>query len=171
LWGCTTLKIGKPSRDRSSVTPLYTSRLHWMLIPDPLWYGLEGSNIYNGSGISLATLGVAPVNVRGLIPGPLNTGLYKSYTMSMDLGSVSTGYSDRPVARAIKIKHAGLNLTGHRKDIMNRQKILIEHWRWLQVNGYKQQAASCKLQALDLTRKQYRIIREYESKRSIKNYR
>ena len=27
-------------------------------------------------------------------------------------GSVSTGYSDRPVARAIKIKHAGLNLTG-----------------------------------------------------------
>ena len=30
----------------------------------------------------------------------------------MDLGSVSTGYSDRPVARAIKIKHAGLNLTG-----------------------------------------------------------
>ena len=27
------------------------------------------------------------------------------------LGSVSTGYSDRPVARAIKIKHAGLNLT------------------------------------------------------------
>ena len=82
------------------------------VIPDPLWYGLEGSNIYNGSGISLATLGVAPVNVRGLIPGPLNTGLYKSYTMSMDLGSVSTGYSDRPVARAIKIKHAGLNLTG-----------------------------------------------------------
>jgi len=30
----------------------------------------------------------------------------------MDPGSVSTGYSDRPVARAIKIKHAGLNLTG-----------------------------------------------------------
>ena len=26
---------------------------------------------------------------------------------------MSTGYSDRPVARAIKIKHAGLNLTGH----------------------------------------------------------
>ena len=25
---------------------------------------------------------------------------------------MSTGYSDRPVARAIKIKHAGLNLTG-----------------------------------------------------------
>ena len=33
-------------------------------------------------------------------------------TLSRDLGSVSTGYSDRPVARAIKIKHAGLNLTG-----------------------------------------------------------
>jgi hypothetical protein len=52
---------------------------------------------------------------------------------------------------------------------MNREKILIEHWRWLQVNGTKQQAASCKRQALDLTRKQYRIIREYESKRSKKN--
>ena len=25
---------------------------------------------------------------------------------------MSTGYGDRPVARAIKIKHAGLNLTG-----------------------------------------------------------
>ena len=31
----------------------------------------------------------------------------------LDLGSVSAGYSDRPVARAIKIKHAGLNLTDH----------------------------------------------------------
>ena len=30
----------------------------------------------------------------------------------MDLGSVSTGYSDKPVAMAIKIKHAGFNLTG-----------------------------------------------------------
>ena len=47
-----------------------------------------------------------------------------------------------------------------------RALILVQHWRWLQVNGTKQQAASCKRQALDLTRKQYRIIREYESKRS-----
>ena len=30
----------------------------------------------------------------------------------MGLGSVSTGYSDKPVAMAIKIKHAGFNLTG-----------------------------------------------------------
>jgi hypothetical protein len=59
----------------------------------------------------------------------------------------------------------------HRKDIMNRQKILIEHWRWLQVNGSKQQAASCKLQAASLTRKNYRIIKEYESKNSKTNYR
>jgi hypothetical protein len=54
---------------------------------------------------------------------------------------------------------------------MNRQKILIEHWRWLQVNGSKQQAASCKLQAASLTRKNYRIIKEYESKNSKTNYR
>jgi len=30
----------------------------------------------------------------------------------MDLGSVSTGYCDRPVTAVIKTKHAGLNLTG-----------------------------------------------------------
>ena len=84
--------------------------------------------------------------------------------MKRDLGSVSTGYSDKPVAMAIKIKHAGFNLTGRRKDIMDRQKILIEHWRWLQVNGTKQQAASCKRQAASLTRKNYRIIKEVERK-------
>ena len=50
-----------------------------------------------------------------------------------------------------------------------RALILVQHWRWLEANGYKQQAASCKRQALDLTRNNYRIIREYESKRSIKN--
>ena len=57
---------------------------------------------------------------------------------------------------------------------MNRQKILIEHWRWLQVNGSKQQAASCKRQAASLTRKNYNVIgiyrrKIYESKRSKKN--
>jgi hypothetical protein len=58
-----------------------------------------------------------------------------------------------------------------RKDIMNREKILIEHWRWLEARGYKEQAASCKLQAASLTRKNYRIIKEYESKRSKTNNR
>ena len=27
------------------------------------------------------------------------------------------------------------------------QKVLVQHWRWLEANGYKQQAASCKQQA------------------------
>jgi len=40
--------------------------------------------------------------------------------------------------------------------------IFIHHWRWLQANGYKQQAASCKRQAASLTRKQYRSIKDYE---------
>ena len=44
--------------------------------------------------------------------------------------------------------------------------IYINHWRWLVANGYKKEAASCKLQAASLTRQQYRIIREYENKRS-----
>ena len=39
-------------------------------------------------------------------------------------------------------------------------QVLINHWRWLEANGYKQQAASCKRQAASLTRKQYRIIKE-----------
>jgi hypothetical protein len=54
---------------------------------------------------------------------------------------------------------------------MNREKILVQHWRWLEARGYKEQAASCKLQAASLTRKNYRIIKEYESKRSKTNNR
>jgi hypothetical protein len=38
--------------------------------------------------------------------------------------------------------------------------VLINHWRWLEANGYKKEAASCKLQAASLTRKQYRIIKD-----------
>ena len=36
---------------------------------------------------------------------------------------------------------------------MSKQKILINHWRWLEAQGksYKQQAASCKQQAASLT--------------------
>jgi hypothetical protein len=45
-------------------------------------------------------------------------------------------------------------------------KVLINHWRWLEANGYKKEASSCKLQAASLTRKQYRIIKDYENKRS-----
>ena len=78
----------------------------------------------------------------------------------MDLGSVNA---------PPPLEHRDSGVGWAKNGCMNRQKILIEHWRWLQVNGYKQQAASCKLQAQDLTRKQYRIIREYESKRSKKN--
>ena len=44
--------------------------------------------------------------------------------------------------------------------------VLINHWRWLEANGYKKEAASCKQQAASLTRKNYRIIKEYENKRS-----
>jgi hypothetical protein len=50
-----------------------------------------------------------------------------------------------------------------KKEIM-KQKILINHWRWLEAQGpsYKRQAASCKLQAASLTRQQYRSIKDYE---------
>ena len=44
--------------------------------------------------------------------------------------------------------------------------ILINHWRWLEANGYKKEASSCKRQAASLTRQHYRIIKEYENKRS-----
>jgi len=42
--------------------------------------------------------------------------------------------------------------------------VLINHWRWLEANGYKKEAASCKRQAASLTRQQYRIIKEVERK-------
>jgi|TARA_R100001463_G_scaffold79229_1_gene133715 hypothetical protein len=48
---------------------------------------------------------------------------------------------------------------------MNKEKILINHWRWLQANGYKRQAASCKHQAASLTRKNYCVIGESRRKK------
>ena len=85
---------------------------------------------------------------------------------------MSTGYSDKPVAMAIKIKHAGFNLTGRRKDIMRNGsesiRVLINHWRWLEANGYKKEATSCKLQAASLTRKNYNVIGESRRKKSCK---
>jgi len=56
-----------------------------------------------------------------------------------------------------------------KKGIMSRNgsesiRVLINHWRWLRDNGYKKEAASCKLQAASLTRKNYRIIKEVESR-------
>jgi hypothetical protein len=47
---------------------------------------------------------------------------------------------------------------------MNKQKILVQHWRWLAANGYKQQAASAKLQAASLTRKNYNVTVSYKLK-------
>jgi len=41
-------------------------------------------------------------------------------------------------------------------------RILVNHWRWLEANGYKRQAASCKRQASSLTRKNYNVIQEYK---------
>jgi hypothetical protein len=54
--------------------------------------------------------------------------------------------------------------TGPKKEIMMKQKILINHWRWLEANGYKRQAASCKQQAANLTRKNYNVIVSYKLK-------
>ena len=49
-------------------------------------------------------------------------------------------------------------------------KILINHWRWLESQGpsYKQQAASCKLQAASLTRRLYGVIESYKLKEKVK---
>jgi len=46
--------------------------------------------------------------------------------------------------------------------------ILINHWRWLEANGYKRQAASCKQQALKLTRKHYNDIVSHKLKEKVK---
>ena len=50
-----------------------------------------------------------------------------------------------------------------RKPGPDRARILINHWRWLEANGYKQQAASYKLDSYSI--KDY--IGYYENKRSI----
>jgi hypothetical protein len=46
-------------------------------------------------------------------------------------------------------------------------KVLISHWRWLEANGYKQQAASCKRQAASLTRKHYNDIVSHKLKEKV----
>tara|TARA_R100000900_G_scaffold93938_1_gene72901 strand:- start:399 stop:590 length:192 start_codon:yes stop_codon:yes gene_type:complete len=43
-------------------------------------------------------------------------------------------------------------------------RVLINHWRWLEANGYKQQAASCKRQAASLTRQNYTVTLSYKRK-------
>ena len=45
-------------------------------------------------------------------------------------------------------------------------RILVNHTRWLEANGYKQQAASCKRQAASLTRLNYNDLQEYEGERN-----
>jgi len=46
-------------------------------------------------------------------------------------------------------------------------RVYLGHWRWLQEQGesYKQQAASCKLQAASLTRRLYGVIGESRRKK------
>jgi len=63
----------------------------------------------------------------------------------------------------------------HKKGIMTRRKgsesikALINHWRWLEANGYKRQAASCKRQAASLTRKYYNDIQEIKGESIYEN--
>jgi hypothetical protein len=46
--------------------------------------------------------------------------------------------------------------------------IFINHWRWLEANGYKKEAASCKRQAASLTRLRYNDIQEIKGERLCK---
>ena len=43
-------------------------------------------------------------------------------------------------------------------------KVYLQHARWLEDQGpsYKRQASSCKRQALDLTRLNYKVITSYK---------
>ena len=53
-----------------------------------------------------------------------------------------------------------------RKQGAQSIRILIQHARWLEANGYKQQATSCKLQAASLTRQHYNDIQEVKGERN-----
>ena len=50
-------------------------------------------------------------------------------------------------------------------------KVYLQHARWLEDQGpsYKQQAASCKRQALELTRLNYNVIVSYNLKEKVNN--
>ena len=54
-----------------------------------------------------------------------------------------------------------------RKPGVAMQKVLIQHWRWLEQQGpsYKRQATSCKRQAASLTKKLYNDIQDYKGER------
>ena len=61
-----------------------------------------------------------------------------------------------------------------RKEFMARNgsesiQVLINHWRWLEANGYKKEASSCKRQASSLTRKHYNDIQEYTGEKKNEN--
>ena len=58
-----------------------------------------------------------------------------------------------------------------RKPGLPMAKIYLGHWRWLVDQGpsYKDQAASCKRQALDLTRLNYNVIVSYNLKEKVNN--
>mgnify|MGYP000442042988 CR=1 FL=1 len=47
---------------------------------------------------------------------------------------------------------------------MESPVVLINHWRWLEANGYKKEAASCKRQVASLTRRLYGVIGESRRK-------
>jgi len=46
--------------------------------------------------------------------------------------------------------------------------VYIHHWRWLEANGYKKEASSCKRQAASLTRLRYNDIVSYKLKEKVK---
>jgi len=45
-----------------------------------------------------------------------------------------------------------------------KARLLVHHWRWLEANGYKKEASSCKRQAASLTRQNYNVITSYKRK-------
>jgi len=57
----------------------------------------------------------------------------------------------------------------YKKSGLERARVLLNHWRWLQEQGpsYKHQAASCKRQALELTRLNYNVIVSYKLKEKL----
>ena len=58
----------------------------------------------------------------------------------------------------------------YKKSGLERARVLLNHWRWLMDQGpsYKQQAASCKRQALELTRLHYNDMVSYKLKEKVK---
>ena len=145
----------------------------------------RGDNV-DGPGISVENRTLGPALVPGLLAGlfllspgaPVNNCRWASIQWTWDQ---LRGDRGKPTERLLvqlgwAVHWASTLKLQARKEFVARNgsesiQVLVNHWRWLEANGYKQQAASCKRQAASLTRKYYNDIQDIKGERKNENKR